>query len=179
MSLDLDRITITQSGIRGFLKTDFGLEVTFDWGEFFEVTVSSSYYNNLVGMCGTYNNKRDDDFVTPTGVVSTDNTQWGQSWSVPDNDSKCWHFPSCSEEEKRTYSGPKFCGLLEDKTGPFASCNGTVNSGQYTYRCLFYSCLTHGNHDAFCNVMSSFANSCKFTNPQASSQWRKIANCNN
>lgn len=179
MSLNSNRIRITQAGIKGFLKTDFGLEVTFDWGEFFEVTVSSSYYGNLVGMCGTYNNNRDDDFVTPAGVASTDNTEWGKSWSVPDNDPKCWHFPSCSEEEKRLYSGPKFCGLLEDKLGPFASCNKTVNLGQFTYRCLFYTCLTRGNRDAYCNVMASFANTCKWASTDVSPRWKQITNCSN
>lgn len=177
MSLDSDRIRITQSGIRGTLQTDFGLEVTFDWGEFFRVTVSSNYYKNLVGMCGTYNDNRDDDFVTPTGIAAAGNTEWGQSWSTLDNDPKCWHFPSCSEEELRQYGGPQFCGLLDDKTGPFASCNNTVKMGQFSYNCLFYTCLTHGNHDAYCNVMTSYANTCKWANTDVSLKWREITNC--
>lgn len=173
----MDGIKITQSGIRGILKTDFGLEVIFDWGEFFEVTVSSSYYKNLVGMCGTYNDNSHDDFVTSTGVASTDNTEWGQSWSVPDNDPSCWHFPSCSEEEKKRYSGPNFCGLLEDKTGPFANCSNTVQLGQFTYRCLFNSCLTHGNHNAYCSAMTSYAKTCKWEHTDVSLQWRQITDC--
>ncbi|XP_017309111.2 IgGFc-binding protein isoform X2 [Ictalurus punctatus] len=177
LPVNLDRIRITQSGIRGILETDFGLMVTFDWGEFLMVTVSSSYFKNLVGMCGTYNDNHNDDFVTPTGVAAKDNTEWGQSWSVPDNDPNCWHFPSCSEEEKRQYSGPKFCGLLEDKTGPFASCNNTVHLGHFTYSCLFNTCLTHGNHDAYCNVMTSYANTCKWSNTDVSAQWRQLTNC--
>lgn len=177
--MSLDHISINQSGIKGFLNSDFGLEVIFDWGEFFKVTVSSSYYKNLVGMCGTYNGNSNDDFLTPTGVPSKDNTEWGQSWSVPDNDPNCWHFPSCSEEERRKYSGPTFCGLLDDKTGPFATCNSTVQLGQFTYRCLFYTCLKHGNHDAFCSVMTSFANTCKWENSDVSLQWRQITNCVN
>ncbi|KAI5092346.1 IgGFc-binding protein isoform X3 [Silurus meridionalis] len=176
-SLDSDRIKITQSGIRGYLVTDFGLEVTFDWGEFFMVTVSSSYYKNLAGMCGTYNGNPSDDFTTPTGVAAAHNTEWGQSWSVPDNDPNCWHFPPCSDEEKNKYSGLNFCGLLEDKTGPFASCNNTVQLGQFAYSCLFTTCFTHGNHNEFCKIMNSYADNCKWANTDVSPQWQQITNC--
>ncbi|XP_026780753.3 IgGFc-binding protein isoform X1 [Pangasianodon hypophthalmus] len=177
VSLDSDRTRITQSGIRGILETDFGLEVTFDWGEFFKVTVSSSYYKNLVGMCGTYNDNPNDDFVTPSGVPVKNNTELGQSWSVSSSDPKCWHFPPCSEEEKRQYSGPKFCGLLEDEAGPFASCNNTIKLEHFTYSCLFYTCLTHGNRDNFCNIMTTFSNTCKWSNTEVPQWWRQITNC--
>ncbi|XP_060756598.1 IgGFc-binding protein-like [Neoarius graeffei] len=177
VDLDSKSVTIIQSGNKGILKTDFGLEVTFDWAAFFNVTVSSSYFDNIVGMCGTYNGNREDDFVTPDGVAVKDNTEWGQSWSVPSNDPDCWHFPSCSEEEKRRYSGPEFCGLLGDETGPFANCNSTIQLNQLKYRCLFYVCLTHGKHADYCKALTSYSNICKWANTAVSPNWRKMTNC--
>ncbi|XP_017564176.2 IgGFc-binding protein-like [Pygocentrus nattereri] len=177
VKLNSGNIRITKSGITGTLKTDFGLEVTFDWGELFKVTVPSSYYKNLVGMCGTYNNDRRDDFVTPAGVRVPDVVQWAASWSVPDNDRTCWHFPACTEQEKQRYRGPEYCGVLVDKTGPFAKCSETVTLAQFPNDCLFYACLTHGSRTAYCKALNSYVNSCMLAKTPVSPQWKQITKC--
>ncbi|XP_017564177.2 IgGFc-binding protein-like [Pygocentrus nattereri] len=177
VNLNSGNITITQSGITGTLKTDFGLEVTFNWGEFFKVTVPSSYYKNLVGMCGTYNNDRSDDFVTPAGDLVPDIVEWAASWSVPDNDRACWHFPACTEQEKQRYRGPEYCGVLVDKTGPFAKCNETVTLAQFPNDCLFYACLTHGSRETHCKALNSYVNSCMLAKTPVSPQWKQITKC--
>lgn len=177
MSLASDTINITQSGIRGTLTTDFGLEVIFDWGEFFKVTVSSSFYKNLVGMCGTYNDDQQDDFVTPAGIETSSVTEWANSWSVPDSDHGCWPFPPCLDEEKQLFSGPTYCGLLEDQNGPFANCSHTVTLGKFVHDCLFFTCLTKGSRDNYCKIMSSYVSSCESTKSVVSSQWKSITKC--
>ncbi|XP_036413795.1 IgGFc-binding protein-like [Colossoma macropomum] len=177
VNLDSGNITITKSGFTGTLKTDFGLEVTFDWGEFFKVTVPSSYYKNLVGMCGTYSNNRSDDFVTPAGVPVSDIVEWAASWSVPDNDRTCWHFPACTEQEKQRYRGPEYCGVLVDKTGPFANCNETVMLAQFPTDCVFYACLTHGSRETYCKALNSYVNSCMLAKTEVSAQWKQITKC--
>ncbi|KAL7835924.1 hypothetical protein SRHO_G00282710 [Serrasalmus rhombeus] len=177
VKLNSGNIRITKSGITGTLKTDFGLEVTFDWGELFKVTVPSSYYKNLVGMCGTYNNDRRDDFVTPAGVRVPDVVQWAASWSVPDNDRACWHFPACTEQEKQRYRGPEYCGVLGDKTGPFAKCSETVTLAQFPNDCLFYACLTRGSRTAYCKALNSYVNSCMLAKTPVSPQWKQITKC--
>ncbi|XP_049323399.1 IgGFc-binding protein [Astyanax mexicanus] len=175
--LDSGAISIEQSGLPGVLKTDFGLEVTFDWGEFFLVTVSSSYYKNLEGMCGNYNGEPSDDFVTPAGETTDGITEWAASWSVPDNDRNCWHFPACTDEQKKLYNGPKYCGLLVDPTGPFANCNETVRLSQFPNDCLFYACLTHGSRITHCKALTSYVNSCQLANTNVSPEWKQITRC--
>ncbi|KAL7840263.1 hypothetical protein AOLI_G00255860 [Acnodon oligacanthus] len=143
VNLNSDNITITQSGIKGTLKTDFGLEVTFDWA----------------------------------GVPVLDIVEWAASWSVPDNDRACWHFPACTEQEKQRYRGPEYCGLLVDKTGPFANCSETVTLAQFPNDCLFYACLTHGSRETYCKALNSYVNSCMLAKTPVSPQWKQITKC--
>ncbi|KAI4893837.1 hypothetical protein NFI96_020826 [Prochilodus magdalenae] len=177
VSLDSGNLTITQSGIRGTLRTDFGLEIVFDWGEYFKVTVPSSYYKNLEGMCGSYDEEPDDDFTTPEGNLVKDVVEWAASWSVSDNDLSCWHFPPCTAEEKKLYLGPKYCGVLVDSTGPFSKCNETVSEYEFANDCLFYACLTHGSVETYCKALASYANSCTLAKTEVSPDWKLITKC--
>ncbi|XP_076869232.1 IgGFc-binding protein isoform X2 [Brachyhypopomus gauderio] len=177
VNLDSGGVTITQSGKLGTLRTDFGLEVIFNWGQYFQVTVSSSYYRNLVGLCGTYNDNSDDDLVTPAGDRPSDVTEWAASWSVADGDHSCWHFPPCSEEEKLLYRGPTYCGVLEDGAGPFAQCRDTFETAQFLSDCLFYACLRHGSREAYCTALEGYVNTCKHSHLEVSSEWRQITKC--
>ena len=82
--LESGNIEITMSGIRGTIQSSAGLEVSFDWSTLVMVTISSSYYDNLQGICGNYNGDPKDDFTMPSGVLTTNNTEWAGSWSVDD-----------------------------------------------------------------------------------------------
>ncbi|XP_026887459.2 IgGFc-binding protein [Electrophorus electricus] len=177
VNLDSGSVTIIRSGISGILSTDFGLEVTFDWGQYFQVTVSSSYFRNLAGLCGNYNDNGEDDFVTPAGNHAPDVIEWAASWSVADGDHSCWHFPPCSEQEKILYRGPMYCGVLEDKSGPFSKCHDTIAMAQFPSDCLFYACLMHGSHKAYCTSLESYVNTCHLAQLEVLSEWRQITKC--
>ncbi|XP_066518523.1 IgGFc-binding protein [Hoplias malabaricus] len=177
VKLDSGNITIAVSDGKGVLQTNFGLEVIFNWSELFKVTVPSSYYNNLVGLCGTYNDDSNDDFTTPKGEQAPGLVEWAASWSVNDNDRACWHFPTCTEKEKDLYNGPQFCGILLDKNGPFSKCNETIQLSHLTIDCLFYACLTHGSHETYCKALTGYANACRLAKNEVSPQWKQITKC--
>jgi len=61
------RISVRQSGQKAVLTTDFGLTVSYDWNSRLYITVPSSYYRHLGGLCGNYNGDRKDDLPTPGG----------------------------------------------------------------------------------------------------------------
>ncbi|XP_034005233.1 IgGFc-binding protein-like [Trematomus bernacchii] len=60
-------ISITASGIRGTLQSDFGVEVTFDWATLLMVSISSSYFGNVAGLCGNYNGDPEDELTQAGG----------------------------------------------------------------------------------------------------------------
>uniref|UniRef100_A0A8C1RZE9 Si:dkey-65b12.6 n=1 Tax=Cyprinus carpio TaxID=7962 RepID=A0A8C1RZE9_CYPCA len=177
VSLNSEGISIILSGSVGVLQTDFGLEVKFNWADTLMVTLSSSYYNNIVGMCGTYNNDVEDDYVTPSDNSMTDITEWAKSWSVPESNSTCWHFPPCSDEKKLLYSGQRYCGLLENATGPFAQCHDIISKRRFAADCLFQMCLNDGSQNAFCNAFNNYVSTCALVKADVPPEWKQLTNC--
>ncbi|TRZ04178.1 hypothetical protein DNTS_007800 [Danionella cerebrum] len=177
VNLNSEGINITLSDEIGVLQTNFGLEVMFNWVDTLMVTLSSSYYNNIVGMCGTYSNNLEDDYVTPNGNRLADITEWAKSWSVAESNSSCWHFPPCSDEKKSLYNGQGYCGMIENLTGPFAQCHNIIMKRRFTADCLFQMCLSDGSQEAFCNALNNYVSSCELFMADVSPEWKKLANC--
>lgn len=103
--LDGGSISITESGVRGILMSDIGVTVTFDWSTLVMVSLSSSYYGNVAGLCGNYNGNKDDEMTIHGGGTAVNVTEWAGTWSVPDGDPFCYHYcdgvcPRCSEEDR-------------------------------------------------------------------------------
>uniref|UniRef100_W5M7M8 IgGFc-binding protein-like n=1 Tax=Lepisosteus oculatus TaxID=7918 RepID=W5M7M8_LEPOC len=182
VSLESGSIRIVQSGIRAVLETDFGLEVVFDWTTLFMVTVSSSYYDNLEGLCGNYNADTGDDHMAATGVLVANVTEWARSWSLPDRDPFCWHYcqgscPTCADADQELYRGQRFCGLIEDKSGPFAQCHGALKPQLFADNCLYDVCLNRGRQEVYCQALANYVSACRAAGASVSAKWRELAKC--
>jgi hypothetical protein len=180
--LESDSIRITESGIQGTIQTDVGLKVTFDWTAFFMVTISSSYYDNLGGICGNYNGNKADDFTTPTGVLSSNTTAWVASWSVADGDPFCWHVcnsncPTCSDSDRALYTGPEYCGVMTDRGGPFEQCHKKVPVKEFASKCLYDVCVNEGRQEVLCEALANYVAECQQAGAVVSPLWRKASNC--
>ncbi|XP_061111392.1 IgGFc-binding protein-like [Conger conger] len=183
--LENGTIKITQTGIKGTLMTDFGLEIVFDWISMFMVTVSSSYYDNLAGLCGTYNENQMDDFKTPGGSIVVNNTtEWARSWAVDDGNPFCWHSclgacPTCSQEAHKMYETEKYCGSIIQKDGPFNPCHGVVEPDEYASNCIYDVCSNDGRQDVLCAALTTYVAACLETEIQniVDPKWREITNC--
>ncbi|XP_045081914.1 LOW QUALITY PROTEIN: IgGFc-binding protein-like [Coregonus clupeaformis] len=182
VSLESGSVRITESGIQGTIQTDVGLKITFDWNILFVVTISSSYYDNLGGICGNYNGNKADDFTTPTGVLSTNTTAWVASWSVADGDPFCWHVcngncPTCSDTDRALYTGPKYCGLMTHGRGPFDQCHKKVPVKEFASDCLYDVCLNEGRQEVLCEALANYVAKCQQAGAIVSPLWRKATNC--
>ena len=51
------------------LSTDFGLTVVWDSKQSAQITISPDYWNNTCGLCGTYDDDPNNDFLTPDGIM--------------------------------------------------------------------------------------------------------------
>ncbi|KAM6995238.1 LOW QUALITY PROTEIN: IgGFc-binding protein-like [Tautogolabrus adspersus] len=179
--LDEGSISITQSGIRGTIKTEIGVTLTFDWSSFVMVTLSSSYFGNVAGLCGNYNGDMEDEFTTVGGNIAANVTAWAASWSIPDGDPFCYHHcegvcPQCSEEDRKKYLGPEFCGFLSDKKGPFAGCHAKIPIEEFVSDCLYDVCINEGRQEVLCEALSTYMAECQESNAPVE-PWRQLADC--
>lgn len=65
------------------METTFGLRMTIDARNRLFLEVDEQYKYELCGLCGTYSERQDDDFVTPGGQNATGSLEFGDSWRLP------------------------------------------------------------------------------------------------
>lgn len=61
------KIEARMSGTYAVVTTDFGLVVKYDYNTRLYITVPSSYFDHMGGLCGNYNGDKKDDLPQPTG----------------------------------------------------------------------------------------------------------------
>uniref|UniRef100_U3JXW5 Zonadhesin n=1 Tax=Ficedula albicollis TaxID=59894 RepID=U3JXW5_FICAL len=157
-------VTVSKSGRYIVLETDFRLRVSYDADHSVEVKVPTTYFNLTCGMCGNFNNRRDDEYMMPNGQQAADSNALGQSWQVPDSDPSCGvpvPSPPCSAEEEQLYRSDQFCGLLTTRPSSFDSCHGVINPQDYFDTCLYDLCALNGGQEFLCAALEAYADACQ------------------
>ncbi|KAM8927865.1 IgGFc-binding protein-like [Pelodytes ibericus] len=160
------RISVTRSGFTAIVQLDFGLIITYDWNWLVEVTIPSSYYNLLSGLCGNFNQDPSDDQRAPNGTQINSIVEWAGLWRVYDRDPFCWDFcpgqcPTCEESKKSQYSGENSCGLLlKENDGPFRQCTSQINPNNFFDNCLYDVCMYDGAQTVLCKALEAYATTC-------------------
>ncbi|XP_061653129.1 zonadhesin-like [Phyllopteryx taeniolatus] len=142
------------------METTFGLRMVIDGQNRFFFQVDDSYKYQLCGLCGTYSEQQDDDFIKPSGQNATDPFEFGDSWRAPHNN-ECVSHPNdprpCEneEEEKEAYIG---CfAILGDA---FKPCHETIHPSIYIGSCVHDYCATSGNQHTLCESLKSYETAC-------------------
>lgn len=159
-------ITVSSSGRYVVLQTDFSLQVSYDADHSVEVKVPTSYFNLTCGMCGNFNNWREDDYMMPNGQQAADSNALGESWQVPsdDSDPSCGVPPPpgpCPEDEKKLYESEQFCGMLTARPGFFESCHAVINPQSYFETCSYDLCAMGGVQEVLCGALEAYADACQ------------------
>ncbi|KAM6389156.1 IgGFc-binding protein-like [Pluvialis apricaria] len=157
-------ITVSRSGRYIVLETDFNLRVSYDADHSVEVKVPTTYFNLTCGMCGNFNNRREDDYMMPNGQQAADSNELGESWQVPDNDPSCgvpMPSPPCSAEEEKLYRSDQFCGMLTARPGSFERCHAVINPQDYFDTCFYDLCALNGGQEVLCANLEAYADACQ------------------
>ncbi|XP_062996673.1 IgGFc-binding protein-like [Elgaria multicarinata webbii] len=182
ISLNEGKLLLYQSGGSVHVETDFSLWVSYDWNSYLVVKISSSFSENICGLCGNYNGDPTDDFSTPQGNLVPNPVEFGKSWKVEDGDRFCWddcqgECKSCSPEMANKYKAEPFCGWIsKEGDGPFSQCHSVIDPNIFLDNCVYDLCLNDGLKDVLCEALKSYAEACQ-KEGVAISDWRTPTGC--
>ncbi|XP_061452965.1 IgGFc-binding protein-like [Rhineura floridana] len=182
ISLNEGKLRLYQSGSSVFIETDFRLRVSYDWDNFLELKISSSFSESVCGLCGNYNGDPADDFSTPEGSLAPSPVEFGKSWKVEDGDRFCWddchgECKSCSPQLIEQYKAEPFCGWISKKgDGPFSKCHSVIDQNPFLESCVYDLCMNDGLKDLLCEALKNYAVTCQGKGV-ALSDWRTPTGC--
>ena len=138
--------------------------VTVRWNNVYNVrvTVRGRYINKTAGLCGTYNDIRNDDFWTSYGTTVTDPVDFGNSWKVDpgcENATEVDH-PCVTNPGRRWIASANCSRLL---SAPFNSCAIHINASEegYIEDCEYDMCACEDDPAVcYCQALDAYAEDC-------------------
>ncbi|XP_037703402.1 mucin-19-like, partial [Choloepus didactylus] len=121
------------------------------------VSMPPNQFTDTVGLCGSYNNKAEDDFMSSQNILEKTSQAFANSWQMmpcPKGNPA-----SCISIEKEKYA-EKHCAILLDSHGPFASCHPIVNPKSYLEECKKYTCTCEKSQDCLCTMLGNYVKAC-------------------
>ncbi|XP_062388334.1 IgGFc-binding protein-like isoform X3 [Sardina pilchardus] len=177
--LDQGRVSVYANGLHTFVKTDFGLTVSYDGGWVLDITVPSNYSGATCGLCGNFNGFQGDDFTVhngSSGSVALPVSEFGDYWKVDDGipctggcGNSC---PVCQDDS----TARAMCELLRASNGPLSFCHSHVDPQQFFNDCVFDVCLSGDRNEVLCRAMEAYVSACQAENVIVY-PWRQNSTC--
>ncbi|KAK5905281.1 hypothetical protein CesoFtcFv8_006761 [Champsocephalus esox] len=176
------KISVKQSGAYATLTTDFGLNVRYDWNMRLYITVPSSYYQHLGGLCGNYNGDMTDDLPEAKDSSVPTVLKMIRKWKAEDSDRFCddncaGRCPQCSEKQQAHFRLPRLCGVLTEANGSFSACHKQVDPSMYLDNCVYDVCVDKGARWVLCESLKSYADACLSEGVKVNPEWRMVTKC--
>lgn len=158
--------TIGEEGVVFMMKEK---ELKIHWtGHNVYITVGTSFLNQTCGLCGTYNERTDDDFHTRSDTTETNVVTFTQDWIYKSDDysedqgecHKSWGDTSekpCDIYSAKQQYAQDMCSVILKKDGPFARCHRIETPNKFYQTCRQDACKCE---DCYCDVLSAYAKAC-------------------
>ncbi|XP_070785976.1 zonadhesin, like [Enoplosus armatus] len=158
------------------LQTPFGLQVRWDGNHYAQISVPSSYYDQMCGLCGDYDGNPDNDFTKPDGALVGNVNDFGNSWQTEeDEDDFCTPGtkpdPDCDPKVEAEVVKPDKCGKIKDPAGPFRECVSVVNPTPFFQSCVYDMCQFVGQQHVLCDQLQAYTDACQSAGAKVH-QWR-------
>ena len=144
------------------VTSDYG--VTVFWNNVYNarVILRGRYLNRTVGLCGTYNNVRSDDFWTSYGTTITDEVEFANSWKVDPSCENATVVPNpCDVNSDRRWIARANCSTL--LRAPFNECASHINATEegYIADCEYDMCACEDDPVVcYCQALAAYAADC-------------------
>ncbi len=179
--LDSGRVSVYSTGQFIYVSTDFGFSVSYGGSWEVIIVVPAEYNGAVCGICGNFNGRPEDDFLTPSGALAPSVDQFGAEWVVDDDvsDSHDCGFPEspgyCQDESTNLIS-QGLCEIIRGSQGPFSFCHGSVDPQAYFNNCVFDVCISENSNDVLCHSVQAYMSACQSANAVVY-PWRENASC--
>ncbi|PNF36643.1 hypothetical protein B7P43_G19101, partial [Cryptotermes secundus] len=158
-----------------FLLVDLpnGLEIWWDGVTRVYIDAPASFQGNTKGLCGTFNQNQNDDFLTPEGDVEQDVAAFANKWKTNEVcedvlEREASSHP-CDVNAHNRATAEKHCSKL--KGSLFEGCHWLVDPEPYYQDCLYdlCSCQTKVSQ-CLCSIFAAYAKEC--THKEIMIDWR-------
>ncbi|XP_028390594.1 IgGFc-binding protein-like [Dendronephthya gigantea] len=167
-------VKIVKHGLKAVrVTTDIGLKVQFNGVYNVFVTVYGRYKGKTLGLCGTFNGNKNDDFKKPNNQITTSAQDFGISWKVHQScrdggpvGNPCQNAGATAQEAK------KKCAVMRGL--PFSPCNNLikVDSG-FIQNCEYDVCACKGHSLAcLCEQYAAYVDTCALAGVNI--KWRHL-----
>ncbi|KAF7670088.1 hypothetical protein LDENG_00056670 [Lucifuga dentata] len=181
--LDNGKVKLSQYGLSVVVETDFGLTIQYDWKQYLVITVPDSFAGSVCGLCGNFNNKKEDDLTTPTGSVASSVAALGKSWRIPSmaDDVSCQdectdQCENCTLTEVERLENQILCTFLLQQTDEILSCNSAIDPNILESNCMISLCRGEAMKTYYCSMFQGYADICQRKEGK-SQNWRNPATC--
>ncbi|XP_022654007.1 hemocytin-like isoform X2 [Varroa destructor] len=125
------------------------------------IKASPTFFNKTVGLCGTFNHQRADDFTTPNNDITTSSGAIAESWLVEMEGCKFTPVTSCPSNGTFYFERLAICQKLYRDESIFQGCNDKVAPEEYYSLCLNVLCsCSSETPECLCPVISYYAQLC-------------------
>ncbi|KAM9673112.1 mucin-19 isoform 1-T1 [Trichechus inunguis] len=121
------------------------------------ISMPPNQFTDTVGLCGSYNNKAEDDFMSSQNILEKTSQAFADSWemmSCPKGNPA-----SCVSIETEMFADRQ-CAILLDSAGPFAPCHPIVNPKLYLEECKKQTCSCDKSEDCLCAMLGNYVKAC-------------------
>ncbi|XP_055937840.1 hemocytin-like [Argiope bruennichi] len=148
-----------------FLKVrlDNGLSVLWDGKNRIYIDAPSSLYDQTMGLCGTFNNNQNDDFMTPEKDIEADVATFVSRWQASD---KCYRRARrsmrrtpCEMQPQKLADADQLCYTL--KSAMFSNCHGEIDPYAFYKSCVNDLCMCGENlEECLCPILADYSLAC-------------------
>lgn len=140
-----------------------GLKVWWDGMTRVYIDAPASYHGKTQGLCGTFTDNLQDDFLTPEGDIESSVTSFANKWRTKEtceyvDDNVNVPHP-CQLNMEKKEKAVKACAKLKGKI--FEECHWSVDPEPYYEDCLYDMCACKGDTAAcMCPIFAAYSNEC-------------------
>ncbi|XP_069085876.1 mucin-19 isoform X12 [Pleurodeles waltl] len=151
-----DMLSISTTGSICEINTHSGMRIVIECGPNMQcyLIVPPSGFENTRGLCGSFNNKAGDDFMSSSNIVEPSAEIFSDSWKT--ETCRLVSPPSCVNLDNEHYAEVN-CAKLREPEGVFAMGHSAVDPTDYIERCKFATCTSDGPlNDTLCTSLGNY-----------------------